>query len=129
MRSIYVRIWAIGVITGIVISLCVVWLVNRNSDSKSDLIDIFNKIEIGTSTGSAAAMIISTLRRAELHTSLDGSTTKWYASSTPQLMQGHWILVICIENDRVVGKRFGLGDDVSIAPTKAPREIGTCNPK
>lgn len=103
-----------------------VWFNSDSDGPKRQLTNLFNRIPIGAGSAEAAKAVISGIRKADLHTATDRDVERWYVSSVPEILQGHWILVICVERDVVAGMRFGLGDDITVEPKDAPRQKGRC---
>ena len=100
----------------------------RAADEDKGLAELFGRVELGTEAAATANMLMSRSSGQTLHV-LPVSLTKrqWLISSQSRFMQDNWVLVVCIHEEKVVGKRIGIADDISVRPDEAPQPEGSCD--
>ena len=89
--------------------------------------EMFDAVQVGSDAPKAAITLISRSRGHEFHVLGTGSTRRWLVTTRPRFMQDNWVLMVCVENEAVQGKRIGMVDDITVRPDTAPESQGTCN--
>jgi hypothetical protein len=64
--------------------------------------------------------------------SLDGQTAfagknQWMIAAPSRFLQDHWVLVVCLGEGKVLGKRIGTADEIFVTPRGAPAAEGSCH--
>jgi len=121
----------LGLLTGVAVAVGLFWfdMSGQARASRGQVIGIYHAVNIGDSAGEAAQAVLKQLHGAGFYAAETSPVTRWYVSERTDFFQRHWVLVICIEQGKVTGKRFGTGDDVAVKPQDAPSSVGACVPK
>jgi hypothetical protein len=116
---------------GMFLGLLLAWAIaaaipylDENSSART-LRKAYDRVEVGDDAERAAAQVLGGIAGQLVF----GSVDRWLISDKPRLFQDHWVLEVCIADGKVVGKRVGIADDLTVAPAGAPEPVGSCSPK
>jgi len=116
------EIW--GLLVGLAIA-GVLWIVApyvERSSENARIAALYSKIQVGVTRERGAVLFLDGVSGQSVFALAD----RWMALSPPRFLQDQWVLVVCLADGKVIGKRVGTGDELSVTPQGAPAPEGTC---
>lgn len=101
-------------------------LPKQSSKSQEVLIEIFNKYRVGDDKSKVVFDVLVNNSYKKLAYSDTESIDFLMLETQRTFLLGNWVLVLCFKDSILVGKRFGVGDDVDVHPDDAPNKVGVC---
>lgn len=92
----------------------------------SEIRVVFDHVTVGQGNKEAALTLVSHTRGLPVGSSNANGVQRWFLSAPHRLLQDHWVLVVCVADGRVKGKRIGIGDNANVSPAGAPPPQGDC---
>ena len=115
---------------GVLISGVIEYVTSRSvvRSDRDHIKTIMGQLQIGDSKEYLSSFILTHAGGLRIVTEKGGNAEKWYLFGQQDFLQRHWVLAICLNENRLVGAVVGTGDEVYIQPSDAPAPIGVCGP-
>lgn len=97
------------------------WTSGEITKNRASLTEIYKASALNSERSDAAlSVVMNGRRRNQLYVQNIGSIEIWRISAPAEFLQSNWVLTLCFDKNHLVGKYFGIADDVLTRPASAP---------